>query len=128
MKSQMKGNFVVRVLSIYIIIFSLTGCLKKVDENPIVTTDKLVGEYSNYEQVLIIEADKTYRISTSTSNENGSWFITDSTVTLTTSNKRITRLKVYEVDGFYELITLERNPQDPDSYDWSRIMKRKVVE
>ncbi|MBB1385833.1 hypothetical protein H5119_09800 [Pseudoalteromonas sp. SG45-5] len=80
------------------------------------------------EQVLFISANKTYRINTADSVEEGYWSILDSTVTLTSNTTKVTRIKVYEVEGLYELITLDRSPQDPDTYDFSRTMTRNILE
>ncbi|MBE0363844.1 hypothetical protein PULV_a1345 [Pseudoalteromonas ulvae UL12] len=128
MNLKIKSHLVARILSIYIVTFLLSGCFKDVDINPRVTADKLVGEYSNMEQVLFIESDKTYRINSGGSKEEGFWSILDSTVTLTSNNQKVTRIKVYEVEGLYELITLDRSPQDPDTYDFSKTMRRKALE
>lgn len=102
----------------------LSGCLRDVDHNPIVDREKLVGEYSNYTDTLLVRSDRTYLKQMINGYEQGHWSVSDSNMKLKSENKIITYIKVYEVDGVYELIMKDRKRQDPDTYDLSKTMKR----
>ncbi|RVU37136.1 hypothetical protein EOE67_11090 [Rheinheimera riviphila] len=118
----MSVNFIVKPLISCLLFTTLSGCIKNVEENPVIELDKFFGEYHNSREVLIINPDRTYSIKTDSVVDAGRWSLNDSNVTLSANKSRIVYIKVYEVDGAYQLIIQDKKPQDPDTYDWSRVM------
>ena len=104
----------------------LSGCFRNVDINPQVNPERLVGEYSNSTDILLIKEDRTYIKQMLNGYENGYWSLSDSNMKLTSDKKKVTYIKIYEEDGLYQLIIKDRKRKDPDSYDFSKMMERVV--
>lgn len=112
----------IRLLATGVIALILTGCLKNIEENPTVIPEKLVGEYRNSQEVLTLHIDNTFIIKNDLLIDSGQWSLVDSNITLSANKSEIVYIKVYEVEGDYQLIIQDKKPQDPDTYDWSRVM------
>lgn len=115
-------RFFIEIVSIFYVLSSV-ACTKDVDENPIVDPHRLVGEYRNSTRILVINEDKTYNEKIDVRAVKGAWSIQDSYLTLAADDVGAYKIKVLEVDGVYHLLVLEKEHQDPDTWDWSQIMK-----
>ena len=117
----MKICFIKTATIIFTCIF-LIGCIKNIDENPTVTIERLIGIYSNSNEELTLNDDNTYALKKDVLIEHGTWSILDSNITLSANTSNIIYIKIYEVDGVYQLIIKDKKRQDPDTYDWSRVL------
>jgi hypothetical protein len=118
------------VISRFLLSFSLlvmVGCVKNIDENPIVKEGLLVGKYSNESLMIELSEDHQFIFDMKMNKYSGSWALQDSYLYLTSTSEEAFYFKIISEDGNYQLIHIKNVQQDPDEWDWSSTMKKEQV-